>query len=498
MSFIFSLIVQFFTEVIQQLYLSNSPLTSAIILLANGFWIVVLLMFLGAAKSLWRDWRQTLYHVATRNFIMLAIDVPRDNEQSPKAVEYIFAHLHGVLPGSNNMYEEWWEGKTEDYFSMELVSIEGYVQFLVYTQEEYRDTVESAFYAQYPDAEITQVEDYVNGQNGEFKNLKFPSQKYKLFGTEFVLAKNQAYPIRLHPEFEHSLSQEFKDPMASLLENMNKIGPGEQIWLQLVITPERDKNWQPAANNVAMKIAGKKIDAPSGRVDKIAGGFIKWLDAFGVAVFPFYNATEESDKKDDLPSLMLHLTPTEKAQIEGIQLKADKMAFWCKFRFIYIAEKEIYSKQRGVSTILGSMKQFSSLNLNSFVMHKYTKTSGMDYIFTEKRMARRQNNILLAFQERARSEGSDGIVLNIEELATIYHFPTITVKAPLVSRTQSKRSSAPVSLPIQGAPRTFQSFASYAPQPLEEPKNTEQASNAPSPAPRDNSNSGVPGDLPFI
>ena len=121
----------------------------------------MLIITVAAFKTMWIDWRQTLFHVNRRHFILLAIDVPRDNEQSPKAVENIFSHLYGILLSRNNLYEEYWEGRHQDYFSMELVSIEGYVQFLVYTMEEYRDIVESAFYSQYPNAEITQVEDYV-------------------------------------------------------------------------------------------------------------------------------------------------------------------------------------------------------------------------------------------------------------------------------------------------------------------------------------------------
>ena len=231
-------VLNFLINVLYQLQTSPNPFYSGVILFINGLWVPILIMAIGTGLTLWKDRRQTLYHIKNRKFILLAIDVPRDNEHSPYAGENIFAHLHGALPGGNTLYQEWWLGKTPDYFSMELVSIEGYVQFLVYTQEEYRDLVESAFYSQYPDAEITQVEDYVYGQNGEFKNLRFPSDKYELYGCEFVFAKPDAYPIKLHMDFEHSLSQEFKDPMASLLETLNKKGPGEQFWLQFVITPE--------------------------------------------------------------------------------------------------------------------------------------------------------------------------------------------------------------------------------------------------------------------
>ena len=473
-------ILNFGIDVYTQLQYSPSPFYSGVILFVNGLWIPFVIVMLGAFKIIWLDWRQTLFHIRRRHFILLAIDVPRDNDQSPKAVENIFSHLYGILLSRNNMYEQWWEGRHQDYFSMELISIDGYVQFLVYTMEEYRDTVESAFYSQYPDAEITQVEDYVYGQDGEFKTIKWPNDAHDIFGTEYVFARPNAYPIRLWRDFEHTMSQELKDPMASLLENMNKIGHGEQIWLQWVITPEYDVDWQEPANKIAMKIAGKKVEASENAVDKLVGALLSMLDAIGAAIFPFYNYTESAEKvKDDMPSLMLHLTPTEKSQLEGIQLKTDKPGFWTKMRFVYIGKKGAFSKARGVSPIIGSLRQYDSLNLNSFKMHKWTKTSGIDYWMVKKRMARRKNNILRAFQGRSRSMGSNGMMLNTEELATLYHFPTITVKAPLVSRTQSKRASAPISLPIDNAPRTLRTQVNN--------KKTEESSL-----------SSAPANLPFV
>lgn len=493
-------LLDFFTEVFTQLISSASPFETALVLFFNGGWIIVLYIAFTSFKDTWRDWRQGLYHDAKRRFILLAIDVPRDNEQSPKAVENIFSHLHGALPGRNNRYEEWWLGKTPDYFSMELISIEGYVQFLVYTQEEYRDLVESAFYAQYPDAEITQVEDYVHGTNGEFLGMRFPNDEYMLLGSEIVLAHGNNYPIRLHPEFEHSLSQEFKDPMASLLETMNKMGPGEQLWFQIVITPEYDSAWRPAAEKAAMTIAGKKVDSPTGPVDKLVSALLGGIDKLGTAAFPFYEATEISEERE-LPSLMLHLTPSEKAQIEAIQLKSDKLAYWCKFRYMYLAKKKVGSKARGIAQVMGALKQFSSLNLNALTPHKYTKTWGLDYLFVDRRVTRRQNNLIRAFQDRGRSAGSSGIILNTEELATIYHFPTEVVKAPLVSRTQAKRASAPTSLPIENSvpgltrvrPSVRPSAGGRANAPAELPEPISPPS-APPPAAAEQ----VPDNLPFV
>ena len=89
-------------------------------------------------------------------WMLLAIDVPKDNEQGPRAVENIFAQLAGAH-ASQDIEEIHFGGETQKWFSFEIVSIEGYVQFLIWTEKAYRNLIEATIYAQYPDAEITEA-----------------------------------------------------------------------------------------------------------------------------------------------------------------------------------------------------------------------------------------------------------------------------------------------------------------------------------------------------
>jgi hypothetical protein len=60
------------------------------------------------------------------------VDVPRMNEQTAKAVEHIFSTIAGAYSGLDR-FEKYWLGKFQPSFSFEIVSIGGYVQFLVHT-----------------------------------------------------------------------------------------------------------------------------------------------------------------------------------------------------------------------------------------------------------------------------------------------------------------------------------------------------------------------------
>lgn len=46
-----------------------------------------------------------------------------------------------------------------------------------------------------------------------------------------------------------------------------------------------------------------------------------------------------------------------------------------------------------------------------------------------------------------RQKAETTIILNTEELASIYHFPVVKVKAPALVRTLSRKSEPPPNLP---------------------------------------------------
>lgn len=433
-----SLNLDFFNQL-----MGKNPLEVAWFFFVNGGWIVFLIAFWTFIRDSWLYMRQVKY-AGTIEYMFLAVDIPSDNEQMPKAVEQIFATIAGAHSPLTKG-EVWWEGKFQLKFSFEIISIEGYLQYIIRTPRVWEDLVKSAIYAQYPQAEITEVEDYTKDMPN-----KFPDDKYNLWGAELIPAGNQFFPIRTYMEFEEKLMGEFKDPMAAILETMNNIRPGEQVWLQYIIAPT-DTKWSAEAKKFSDKLAGKKA-APSKPVTGPLSSILTFFGDWATYHNTLTSATkEESSRREEPVSRMLYLTPIEKEQVEAVERKAAKIGFECKIRLIYIGPKEIFNAQRVVSAVFGAIKQFNTHNMGALKPDNMTKTTAYYGLASRKKNIRR-TKIIRNYKARDSWAGRKPFILNVEELATLYHYPIMTVKAPLMPKLEMKKGEPPSYLPTSGLP----------------------------------------------
>ena len=425
---------------------ARSPFHAMWFIIVHGGWIPVVLALLTGLKWMW------LLHIARKaqnkwKWVLISIDVPAENIQTPKAVENILAHLAGAHMKAD-LIEKYITGFGQEYFSLEIESNGGFVRFYIYTPVHLRDLVEAAVYAQYPTAEIAEAEDYTKGTPDHF-----PDPDWSLWGTEWKLVQPQAYPIRTYEAFHDEVAEEatFKDPMAALLETMSGLRPGEHLWLQILVTPIASKSWQPESFRIIEKLAGIPSEQKKGLLEKVM--FIPGLIVRAIvdAVLP---GTPEHDarSKDEMPSKMLYLTPGEREVIEAIEEKAAKIGFHTKIRGIYLAPKEIASKARGRYGLIGAFKQVNTEDMNALKPDTDKIGTHAHYVFIERRKNWKRTKVMRAYKWRSNWRGHKGYVLNTEEIATLWHFPVAeSVKAPLVKKAESKRGEPPHGLPMGGA-----------------------------------------------
>lgn len=411
---------------------TQGPLGAAWILFVSGGWIPFVILFLYAAKEVYminlqRRWARK------QKYVLLAVDVPKGNEQTPKAVEHIFSHF-AAMRSSINFKEKYLEGRFDLSFSLEIVSHGGDVRFYIRVPVKFRDMAEAALYSQYPDVAITEAEDYVK----EIPK-KWPNDTYAMFGVDFKLDKPEFYPIRTYPQFEHTLSQTFNDPMSLIMETFSGVSKKEVLCFQIIATPT-DDDWREKGSKAVKALTGRPVVPKKTFFDKALG-----LVGEVVSYATTSNAEKGPEKKDDV-FRMLAMSPGERHTIEAIEMKLSKIGLSCKLRYVQYSPIEKFSFR--YYAIKGFLKQFSALDCNSFSVVRRTIPKG-DYWWNRMAKPSKQRGIMKAYAGRDWTFGGPRFVLNIEELATIWHFPIMTVKAPLVKKTEAKKAEPPRGLPIR-------------------------------------------------
>jgi hypothetical protein len=367
---------------------------------------------------------------------MLEVVPPREIERGPKPMEVFFTGLSGVISTHNN-FTIWLDGAfRQDYFGLELVGEEGKVHYYIRLLKKYRNLVEAQIYAQYPEAQVMEVEDYYP----KFPKV-IPNKKWDLWGADFVFVKpDPYYPLKTYDQFEESITGEMIDPMAALVEVLGTLGPGQHIWLQYVIVPVQEGESIKGGKVLADKLKFRATESAGGRLISDVVDVLSnlWAGLFGPPEFKVAAA-----KKDELP-LEMRLSTVEKDILKAVEENLGKNFFKTKMRMIYLGKREGFDKSH-VSAFVGAVKQFNDLNMNQIKPEDISKTYGQIF-FIDRITNLRKRKIY----DRYRRRNMDGVnlMLSTKELATMFHFPDLSVKSHAITQTTSKLGAAPSNLPI--------------------------------------------------
>lgn len=405
--------------------------------------VPVLGVIIWGFSHLWLDYKQEQYehHLS---WVNLEVRVPQTSIQTPKGMENFFSNLSGAKSGLT-WKEIWLLGKEQARFSFEIISNGGDISFIIRTQEKYRDIIEADLYAQYPEAQILEVPDYTG-----MIAKKYPNDDQTLFGSELTLGKPDYFPIRTYEDFEHQGEKEnrFKDPLLSLLELMGKMQPGEHLWLQIIIRPPSDDSWVKEGLAYLGKVMGKEAAAPkkSGLLSMFDGLF--WLP-FGMleqAVgLKLGGGAEKGEKKPD-DFKMFRLDTAEKMQIDGVAEKISKVGWNVKIRWVGVGPSAAFRKGVFASGVKGAFQPFNSPIMNQIGAHGPSVPKN-DYFWQVWVEGKKQSILAQRFAKRSFGAGATPCLLNAEELATLFHFPSADARTPVLTAMGARRSEAPNTLP---------------------------------------------------
>ncbi len=391
---------------------------------------LLFLLVLTAFSSIQRARKQY-----SQKYTLLSVRVPKENESGPIVAEQIFATLHGI----ETKFSLWQRlmGHSSEHVSFEIASIGRSIRFYVAFPEALRNLVEGQIYAQYPDVEIEDVEDYSNK----------PKFFDNALGTELVFTSSHIYPIKRYSEFEDKLTRVAIDPMAGVTSSLVKFDNVEdQAWIQVVVTPLKD-SWRTVLTK-CVKLVNKGVMFHSDKwSDYYADAYVTRKTWPKIVFFPLYfyfwtrgllvtaklDVSSEGSRSsmDDVDQLTSR-THDRESNIDAAMDKVVRPLFEATIRIVLVPKDKSVTKSKvKLREIVGSFKQFNFPHLNGFAMGDIWH--GRDVVNTyNKRFIR------------------NGLILNNEELATIYHMPNLLVKTPTIFWVQSRKLEPPSDLPMEG------------------------------------------------
>jgi hypothetical protein len=321
--------------------------------------------------------------------VVLLLQVPRTNDKKELAAEQMFASLHGLL---NIPTHKFLNPVMRERISFEVAVLQKRIGFYVWVPRYLVSFVEEQIYAQYPTVQISEVADYTTDREADFTTT---------LTTEMRLTAPDPLPIKTFQSFE-------VDPLAAITATLAKFEEDEEAWIQMVIRPA-GPNWHKKSERYVAGLRGT------------GGGSMTHGLMEALWKPPEYTAPAAPK-----------LTDYEQTRASAAEEKSQKLAFETAVRIIYRGNVPMPQAHLRMQSIVASYKQFNTTYLNGF---EAKKVAADGFIFG-------------MYQQRNFSKS--GALLNIEEVATMYHLPHTTVETPYILWATSQTAEPPANLPIVG------------------------------------------------
>jgi len=357
------------------------------------------------------------------DWVFLEIQMPKENadeEDRPKNDEEkkhliaIAEQLFTTISAAGHENKGFLQ--PQDYISFEIACVDKKISFYINCPKHLQQLVEKQVQAQYPAAYIEQIKPYNPFQSGG-----------QTEATELRLVKRYVYPIRTFKTME-------SDPLNALTNAMSKLGEDEGASIQLIVSPA-GHHWQHKPRHMALEIQQGKNPAlvERGHVNRILRELLYGL---GRALQGKKQKSGQSptSHRNDLSGYHspIQLTPMQQEIVKRLEEKASRPGFKTNIRII-TSSKQPGAAKVHMNNIVSSFLQYNMPPFNGFRIRKRPHDAALkDFVF-----------------RIFRNYGKNSI-LNTEELASLWHLPTMYLETPNIKWLQSKKAPPPINLPKEG------------------------------------------------
>jgi hypothetical protein len=335
-------------------------------------------------------------------------DQKRDPKELTGIMEAVYASLQTFFISDN--LKAFWQGQPT--FSFEIAAHAGEVIFYVVAPKSTLHLLEQQIHAQYPTAVIEPDTEYLLFEHGQMVSTV----------AGLALQKSLVFPIKTYRTLEN-------EPLNALTNTLSKVTPEQTALIQVLVQP-RKQTWQKAAGQALQNIQQGKSFEHNSTLGKQLASIAKETGK------NITNKPQDADaaKSDAMNTARgdVRLTAMQDHQAKQISEKGSKTGFNVQIRIVARAETQDVA-DRQLQSMTAGFAQFNAPEINGF-----------------KVVAKDNRQLLVSAILRSFSPKQPTVVLNTEELASVFHFPNRHLDTPNVHWLGSRRLAPPVGLPQSG------------------------------------------------
>ena len=340
-------------------------------------------------------------------------DTIRDMKQNLQIMNQIYKNFYSIVDDKRKFKKF-----GNNYISMEMFIEKEVIKFIMGVPEEHVETMEKLISSFYIGAVVDPIDQPKLLEAGKF-----------MAGGEFVLTKENAYPLKTYESFE-------ADPMDSILSAYSKVFTDEKMCLQILISPLDEEALK------SLRKEGKKIK--EGKNKSFLGLLLKdvWRGITSGST-DSKEAPKEEEKKSDLTQ----------QQSGDLDKKTEDEIFRVKIRTL-VTSPDPRRPEKVVDDLARSFSQYNYIGLNAFKFKKSKKIQSFAKDFVN-RIFRNDNGIIGNL-----NKWNKKMILGIKELSSIIHIPNAKFnRNPRISRQKYKIVPAPDNIPTEGILLWFNTYA---------------------------------------
>lgn len=340
-------------------------------------------------------------------------------KRGPILMEQAFAALHNL--GTHIL-------------SLHIGTLDGKICFFARAKSTIAPIVENQIYAQYPDIDVTEID----------SKLLEPKAGEEVFCTEICLSAPTMFPIKRHPQFDDLLNKVTIDPLSAITSTLTRF-PSSAMRGYITV------NFRPIGRRFrkrALRFLPLVTKGLSRRwewyrhlftrahlargwqrllwfpVDMVLGGFRSMF--VNIGNLPSQSTSDSPLSSGDDEQKLAGRSHDREDTVQGARDKMQRLLFETSITVSIIGKpSDRVAIEAKIAEIVGGFKQFALPHSNSF-----------------------RGGAIRSRAALPRSLGRNACILSNEELATIWHLPTILVKTPNIDWVMSRNLEPPHELPV--------------------------------------------------